>query len=79
MDAFTYELFADSVRIVSVLEMFANGEIMFHFKGIGVLQRTFGIVIFIDMNTYVLNGTNFKMFLKENYTIALLDSCYLLK
>ena len=78
MDAFTYELFADSVRIVSVFEMFANGE-MFHFKRIGVLQRTFGIVVFIDMNTYVLNGTNFKMFLKENYTIALLDSCYLLK
>ena len=79
MDAFTYELFTDSVRIVSVFEMFANGEIMFHFKRIGVLQRTFGIVVFIDMNTYVFNGTNFKMFLKENYTIALLDSCYLLK
>ena len=59
--------------------MFANGEIMFHFKRAGVLQRTLGIVVFIDLNTYVLNGMNFKTFLKENYAIALLDSYYLLK
>ena len=52
---------------------------MFHFKRIGVLQRTFGAAVFIDMNTYVLNGTNFKIFLKGNYTIALLDNCCLLK
>ena len=60
-------------------KMFANGAIMFHFKRTGVLQRTLGIVVFIDLNTYVLNGMNFKTFLKENYAIALLDSCYLLK
>ena len=42
-----------------------------------VLKSTCGIVVFIDMNTYILTkGRNFKTFLKENYAIAL-DSCYL--
>ena len=58
--------------------MLANGEIMFHFKRIGVLQRTFGIVVLIDLKTYVLNGMNFETFMKENYAIAFLDICYLL-
>ena len=36
------------------------------------------VVIFIDMNAYILKeGTNFQKFLKETYAIAL-DSCYLL-
>ena len=35
-------------------------------------------MIFIDINTYILTeGTNSKIFLKENYAIAL-DSCYFL-
>ena len=34
--------------------MFANGEIMFHFKRTGVPKTTFGPVVSIDMNTYVL-------------------------
>ena len=55
-----------------------NGEIMFNFKRVGI-EKTSGVVVFIDMNTYVLNSTNFKTFLKENYAMALLGSCYLLK
>ena len=36
-----------------------------------------GLVVFIDMNTYILTGgRSFKTLLKENYAIAL-DSCYL--
>ena len=34
------------------------------------------MLAFIAMNIYILKGTNFKTFLKENYAIAL-DSCYL--
>ena len=35
------------------------------------------LVVFIDMETYILTeGRHFKTFLKENYAIAL-DSCYL--
>ena len=34
--------------------MFANGEIMFHFKRIEIPKRTFGLVVSIDMNTHVL-------------------------
>ena len=34
------------------------------------------IVVFIDMDTYILTeGRNFKTFLKENESVAL-DSCY---
>ena len=37
----------------------------------------FGLVVFIDINTYILTeGRNFKRFLKENYAIVL-SSCYL--
>ena len=37
-----------------------------------------GLVVFTDMNTYILTegGRSFKTFLKENYAVAL-DSCYL--
>ena len=36
-----------------------------------------GLVVFIDMNTYILTGgKNLKIFLQENYTIVL-DNCYL--
>ena len=38
---------------------------------------TYELVVFVDMNTYILTiGRNFKTFLKENYVIAL-GSCYL--
>ena len=38
---------------------------------------SYGLVVFIDMNTYILTKSwNFKTFLKENYAITL-DSCYL--
>ena len=30
-----------------------------------------GLVVFIDLNTYILKGTNFKTFLKEYYAVAL--------
>ena len=33
---------------------------------------------FIDINTYIIDGTSFKTFLKK-YASALLESCYLLK
>ena len=37
----------------------------------------YGLVVFIDMNTYILTeGGNFKTFFKENYAIAL-ERCYL--
>ena len=36
-----------------------------------------GLVVFIDINTYILTGgKNLKIFLQENYTIVL-DNCYL--
>ena len=35
-------------------KMFANGEIMFRFKRIGIPKITFGLVVSINMNTYVL-------------------------
>ena len=39
--------------------------------------RSYGLVVFIDMNTYILTeGRNFKTFLKENYAVDL-DSCYI--
>ena len=42
-----------------------------------------GLVVFIDMTTYITKGKNFKAFLAENYAIALallwIDVTYLLK
>ena len=39
--------------------------------------RPCGLVVFMDMNTYILTeGSDFKTFLRENYAIAL-NSCYL--
>ena len=36
-----------------------------------------GLVVFIDINTYILTGgKNLKIFLQENYTVVL-DNCYL--
>ena len=36
---------------------------------------TCGVVVFIEMNICIPKGKNFKIFLKENYAIAL-DSYY---
>ena len=51
-----------------------NGETiprLSHLKKIKGMKSTCGLVIFIDMNTYILTkGRNFKTFLKKNYAIA---------
>ena len=45
------------------------------FSSFKVLFR--GLVVFTDINRYILKeGRNFKTLLKENYAVAL-DSCYL--
>ena len=54
-----------------------SGEITFYLKRIGT-EKKCGLVIFTDMNTYILKKSkSFKIFLKENYAIAL-KCCYLL-
>ena len=38
---------------------------------------SYGLVVFIDMNMYILaEGKNLKTFLKENYATALDSNCY---
>ena len=65
-------ILADSVSVPSsfkcsqwwcVWKKIFHGEIIFHFKRIGT-KRTCGLVVFVERNTQIFNGTNFKTFLK---------------
>ena len=77
----TYEYWLSqsvSQCFINVLNAVGDGVVCFISRTRGyVLKSTCGLVVFIDMNTYILaEGRNFKTFLKKSYAVAL-DSYYL--
>ena len=80
---FKYTIWLMISEKIIMESLFLQHGVCMHEKSQQSIQKScvpeflYGLVVFIDMNTYILTeGKDFKAFLKQNYAITL-ERCYL--